>query len=82
MNYSLKESQGGAVENSSDDQKMEVDGIKKTQTNEIQENENLGNQIGTTDTSITNVKHQILPLRMDYRKSTPTKVFHCPQCGK
>ena len=33
---------------------MEIEAIKKTQTQAILEMENLGKRIGTTDTSITN----------------------------
>ena len=36
------------------DLKMEIEAIKKTQTEEILEMENLGKRTGTTDASITN----------------------------
>ena len=40
--------------NETQDLKMEIEAIKKTQTEAILEMENIGKGTGTTDTSITN----------------------------
>jgi uncharacterized coiled-coil protein SlyX len=59
-NESLKEIQESTIKQikqlnkTVQDFKMEIEAMKKTQTNEILEMKNLGNRTGTTDASITN----------------------------
>ena len=53
MNESLEENHSKEMNKTVQDLKMEIEAIKKTQTEGILEMENLGKRTGTTDASIT-----------------------------